>query len=237
MAEREDGHFWYRALHARVTEALAGAGLQPAPLVLDVGCGTGGTARALGRALPGCRVVGLDYAARALALARGRAFLGLAAADANALPVRDASADAAVCLDVLSCRSVEPARALAELRRCLKPGGTLVVSVPAFDALRGRHDAAADVHRRFRRPEVARLLSEAGLEPLRLGYWNTALAAVMLPWRRLSRLIPGEPASDVALTPAAADRLLDAVLRAEGALARRCPAPFGASLLAVARRP
>lgn len=237
MAAREDAHFWYRALHERVCAALARAGLPGDALVLDVGCGTGGTGRALKRAFPGARVHGFDAEPRALAAARGPAYASLAAADANALPAADATADAAVCLDVLSCRSVDPARALAELRRCLRPGGAAVVNVPAFAALRGRHDAASDVHRRFRRAELGRLLAEAGFAVVEASYWNTVLAAAMLPWRRLSLWLPGGPSSDVGLTPPAADRLLEALLRAEGAVQRRLPAPFGASLLALARRP
>lgn len=236
MAAREERHFWYRSLHAKVTEALRGAALGPQPLVVDVGCGTGGTGRAISSALPGCRLVGFDYAARALELARGSGFLGLTAADANALPLRDACADAAVCLDVLSCRGVDPRLALAEIRRCLKPGGTAVLNVPAFAALRGRHDAAADVHRRLVRSELHRLLSEAGLEPTSVRYWNTTLAAGMLLWRGVSRFIPGEPVSDVGLTPPALDAFLTGFLGAEWALSRALPIPFGASLLAVARK-
>lgn len=237
MAAREERHFWYRSLHAKVAQALREAGLAPEPLVIDVGCGTGGMGRALPAALPGCRRIGLDYAARALELARGSGFLGLAAADANALPLRDGCADAAVCLDVLSCRGVDPARALGEIRRCLKPGGTAVLNVPAFTSLRGRHDAAADVFRRMRRRELRRLVADAGLEPASLRYWNTTLAAGMLVWRTLSRLIPGEPVSDVGLTPPALDACLTALLEAEWALSSAVPVPFGASLLAVARRP
>lgn len=236
MAAREERHFWYRALHAKVAEALREADLGPNPLVIDVGCGTGGMGRALSAALPGCRRVGLDYSARALELARGSGFLGLAAADANALPLRDACADAAVCLDVLSCRGVDPSLALSEIRRCLKPGGIAVLNVPAFPALRGRHDAAADVHRRLLRGELRRLLMEAGLDPVNVRYWNTALAAGMLVWRAVSRLIPGNPVSDVGLTPLALDACLAAFLEAEWALTRAVPIPFGASLLAVARR-
>lgn len=237
MAAREERHFWYRALHAQVAEALRDAALGPEPVVVDVGCGTGGMGRALSKALPGCRRVGFDYAARALELARGSGFLGLAAADANALPLRDACADAAVCLDVLSCRGVDPRLALSEIRRCLKPGGTAVLNVPAFPALRGRHDAAADVHRRLLGGELLRLLSEGGLEPVSVRYWNTTLAAGMLVWRAMSRLIPGEPVSDVGLTPLALDPVLEGFLSAEWALSRALPVPFGASLLAVARRP
>lgn len=236
MAAREERHFWYRALHAKVAEALRDATLGPKPLVVDVGCGTGGTGRALAKALPGCRLVGFDYAARALEFASGSGFLGLASADANALPLRDGCADAAVCLDVLSCRGVDPRLALAEIHRCLKPGGTAVLNVPAFAALRGRHDAAADVHRRLVRDELNRLLFEAEFEPVSVRYWNTTLAAGMLVWRGVSRLIPGEPVSDVGLTPPALDAFLAGFLGAEWALSRALPVPFGASLLAVARK-
>lgn len=234
MSRREEGHFWYRALHSRTVALLRAAALGPRPLLLDAGCGTGGMARVLERDL-GARVTGCDAARQAAANAKGLPGGGFVVADANALPFAGARFDGAVCLDVLSCRSVEPARALAELRRCLRPGGAAVVNVPAFAALRGRHDAAADVHRRFRLRELEALVAGAGLRLESAGYWNTALAAVMLPWRLFSRLVPGPASSDVGLTPAFLDGTLSALLEGE----RRFLAdpPFGASLMALARRP
>jgi ubiquinone/menaquinone biosynthesis C-methylase UbiE len=89
---------------------------------LDVGCGTG-------RNLPlfdaGARVVGLDPARDSLLAARRRApGVPLVQGDAQALPFRDAAFDTVVS-GLVFCSVPQPARGLAEVKRVLRPGGTL----------------------------------------------------------------------------------------------------------------
>jgi ubiquinone/menaquinone biosynthesis C-methylase UbiE len=90
---------------------------------LDLGCGTG-------RNLPlleGARAVGLDPSLAALRRARRRAAgIPLVQARAEALPFRDAAFDTVVSGLVL-CSVADPSRALAEVRRVLRPDGTLRV--------------------------------------------------------------------------------------------------------------
>jgi ubiquinone/menaquinone biosynthesis C-methylase UbiE len=121
--------------------ALAGR-LPGRGAILDVGCGTGGllvAAAAAGRA-----VVGVDIASRWLVVARRRlADRGLSppliAAEAERLPWPDASFDT-VAADSLLEHLDDPGLALAEFRRVLRPGGTLVVWSP------NRFTLATDPH-------------------------------------------------------------------------------------------
>ena len=83
----------------------------------------------------------------------------------NALPFADASFDAAIAADVLCHRAVEPAPALAELRRVLRPGGRLVVNMPAYAWLLSAHDRQVHNARRCTARQLAAMLREAGFVP------------------------------------------------------------------------
>ncbi|HEX8687114.1 MAG TPA: methyltransferase domain-containing protein, partial [Pyrinomonadaceae bacterium] len=129
---REDDPAQYRA----VFDALEVAGGER---VLDVGCGTGGAARAILSRFPGLAgVVGVDKSETMLAEARARttrpaAGLEFRPADAHELPFPDASFDAAYSLRVFEILG-DPRRVLAEMVRVLRPGGRLVVNGPDVDA-------------------------------------------------------------------------------------------------------
>src|SRR5690606_4594098 len=123
-------------LHHRWRELAAErAELRPGDSALDVCCGTGDLAFALARRVgPEGRVVGCDFAARMLDLARAKAAarsgpesqVRFEWADALALPYDDASFDAVtVGFGVRNLADLE--RGLAELVRVVKPGGRVVI--------------------------------------------------------------------------------------------------------------
>jgi SAM-dependent methyltransferase len=109
----------------------AALGAAPGERILDVGCGPGFyCAELLEEVKPGGSVVGLDSSPQMLSLAarrcEGHANVEFHRADATALPVEDASFDAALCVQVLEYVP-DIAAALAELRRAVRPGGRVVV--------------------------------------------------------------------------------------------------------------
>ena len=158
MAAVEDRHFWFVGIRAIVKDAYLAAGLGPESRVLDVGCGTGGmmrTMQGLGR------FTGLDSSPKAADFARRRSGNPVEVGDATALPFADDSFDGVTALDVLE-HVPDDAAAAREIRRVLKPGGTLIATVPCHPWLFSAHDEALHHVRRYTRPGFLALLRDAG---------------------------------------------------------------------------
>jgi len=148
--------------------AAAACDPQDGQTVVDVCCGTGDLAMAVLRRAAGARVVGVDFSRPMLTRARGKvARAGLAAratlveADALALPLPDASADAATCAFGLR-NLADAACGLAEMVRVVRPGGRVVVL--EFHPPRGRGAMAGLFNLYFRRvlPRLGGWISGGG---------------------------------------------------------------------------
>ncbi|MBV9782762.1 MAG: class I SAM-dependent methyltransferase [Acidisphaera sp.] len=225
MDAAEDGMWWYRALHARVGDRLEGMRGR----VLDAGCGTGGLMARLRARRPELALVGLEWSLPAARRAAEKSGAPVACGSVNTLPFPAAAFDAAIAADVLCHQAVAPDLALAELRRVLRPGGLLVVNMPAYSWLLSAHDRR--VHNRLRQTAGAlrTMLRDAGFARPRAGYWNGLLLPLMIGRRKLGR----RGASDVARFPP----WMDATLHAVTALERHLVLPAGGSVLATAIRP
>ena len=232
MDRAEDHLWWYRALHAQLADAWRRCDRVDGP-ILDAGCGTGGLLRVLAGIEPERARFGLDRSAAAARRAADKARAPVVVGDVGALPFGDGGFAAVFSADVLYHREVDPPRALAEAFRCLRPGGVVLVNVPAFAWLASHHDRRVHGARRFDRPQLRAILVEAGFVPLAIRYWNSLLFPLMVAHRLRPRR--GEPRSDVDPLPRWLDAAFGAICGLERTLGRaglRWPA--GGSLLAVA---
>ncbi len=222
--------WWYRALHARMIAALAGVRGR----VLDAGCGTGGLLAALRRSRPDLSLAGLEWSDAASRRAATKSGAYMVRGSVNCLPYADRSFDAALAADVLCHGAVEPFVAFRELRRVLRPGGRLVVNMPAYAWLLSAHDRRVHNTRRQTVPQLRAMLAEAGFDPMRVIYWNGLLLPLMIAQRKV-RSRRHDSASDVAAFPP----WLDSMLHRMTELERRLPfgMPAGGSVLATAIRP
>jgi len=235
LAELEDRLWHFEALHDHVRRALVGHGLPGAATLLDAGCGTGGLLRRLANWFPKTQLRGIDLMPLAVQLARERTHCPIEEGSVTALPHADASFDAITSIDVLY-HLERPAEALSEFARCLRPGGLVVINVPAYRWLWSYHDTAVHSHHRFTRPEMKSLLRDAGLQPVYATYWNTFLFPAIVVRRKLLPP-PSDGTSDVREYPAWITAPLRVLLATERTwLKTGATLPFGTSVFIVARK-
>jgi ubiquinone/menaquinone biosynthesis C-methylase UbiE len=247
----EDRHWWFatrtRAILAFLDRYVGpGRDLQ----VLDVGCGAANMTHHLRHY---GRVIGVDNNPRPLEVARQR---GLEAYEGTAdnLPFEDGRFDLVTLLDTVEHVPAED-RVFEECRRVLlepgpeqgRPGGKLLVTVPAFMFLWSNNDVINMHQRRYTAPELRDKLRRHGFRVLRISYNNSflfPLAAALILLRR-GRAEPDlasphfdEDAYQVEMEPAPPllNGGLTQVGRAEVAILKRVNLPVGTSIIAIAER-
>lgn len=214
--ENEERHWYYVGLRYEIRQALRRFVGPASPgrrdiTVLDAGCGTGGLLAHLSR-VNGCSGTGVEISRDGLAFSRSRGLPRLVQGSVNALPVQSERFDAVISIDVLYHIGVDEAQAIREFARVLKPGGVMILQLPAFEWLRSEHDAAISGKRRYFSREVARWAAEAGLTVRRNGYRNAmifpAAALVRLSKRNRAQVATTDAVSDLKPIPNFLNRLL-----------------------------
>jgi SAM-dependent methyltransferase len=238
LLEVDDRHWWYRGRRRVLAAQLERLPVPRGAAILDAGCGSGRTMDELARLGP---VSGFDLNPLGVEAARLRGHSDVHAAAVEDIPHEDGSFELITCLDVLE-HTADDVRSLRELRRVARPGGLLVATVPAYQALWSDHDEANHHYRRYRRASLRRAAIAAGWEPVSFTYFNSILlpaaAAVRVAQRATRRRRASPSHSQLHMTSHRIDRVLEIPMRLEAALIRlglRLPA--GLSLLAVLRNP
>jgi SAM-dependent methyltransferase len=231
MAELDQRHWWYRARRAVLTDLIRRQALPPPNArILEIGCGTGHNLEMLG-SFGQVDAVELDDEARAVAEKRlGRAVMNAPLPELAG--VGAATYDLIAALDVIE-HIDEDSAALAAIAGKLKPGGKLLMTVPAHQWMWSAHDVVNHHKRRYSKAGLKRLIQGSPLKLRKLGYFNSLLFPLAVAERGASKL-RGKDSADVRLPPRALNRALETVFAAERHLVGRVPLPPGLSLFAVA---
>lgn len=239
MGEVEDRHWWYVGHHHLFLSILARYCPEAARgRVLDAGCGTGGFMKRLKERFRPEMLVGLDISEEALRFCADRGLTDTRCCSIEEIPFPDGTFDLVVSFNVICHEAVGDDReTVEEMARVLRPGGWLLLNLPAFKVLRGSHDAAVGGARRYRAPGVRSMFECCGLQPTLLTYYNTTLFPLAVAWRLWSRrrAASEEVRSDL-WAPTYLNRALIALLRLEEWSALRAGMPFGVSLVALAQK-
>lgn len=234
MAELDEQHWWYRARRDILSDLIGRKIALPADArILEIGCGTGHNLAMLG-AFGRVDAIEVDGAARDIASRRlGRAVMN---APLPALTgVEDGAYDLVAILDVLE--HVEEDRAALEgMARKLKPGGRILVTVPAHPWMWSAHDVVNHHKRRYTRGTLKAVVGEAGLKLEMLSWFNSLLFPLAAGARVAGRLT-GKEDSDDKLPPRPVNALFEKIFGLERYALGRLPFPPGVSLAAIVSAP
>ena len=243
--DEEGKHWWFigrkkifshlvrRVLRDRTGEHLT---------ALDLGCGMGGM---LDELSAHTEVYGTDIEQSALTHCHGRGYSRVFKAHGQHLPLPDASLDLICAFDTLE-HIPEERETIAECFRLLKPGGCLLLSVPAYQMLYSHQDKVVHHQRRYTLGGLARKLTAGGFRVTRASYINFLLFPAILPALLLIKLKeavfpPGDDmsSSNVSISRPSSwlNRLLAGIFSFERHLLTGCSVPAGHSLIAIGRKP
>ena len=228
MFRVEQSHWWYTGRRKILTDFVADICRRVTdrrPRILDVGCGTGANLLMLSQFGD---AEGVDISEDALAFCRERGLANVKLGAAEKLPYDDGTFDLVTALDVVEHLD-DDLGGLSEMRRVL-------LFVPTFMFLWGVQDDVSNHRRRYRLPELRRVLEQAGFEVERTTYANITFFLPILLVRKLMRATGIKAESENNITVSSLNGVLGKVLGAESAVLRYMNIPFGVSGLCVARK-
>lgn len=232
MLDLDEHHWWYRGRRLIVRTELERLELSPGARILDAGCGSG---RMLQELAAYGAVSGIELDPDAASFAASRGMGDVEVGRLEELPWEEDTFDLVTSLDVIE-HTADDRLTLAELRRVTKPGGWLLVTVPAYQTLWSLHDVANHHYRRYSRATLRVAAIEAGWSVARMTSFNGILLAPAAVVRLAQRgkQADSDYSPELKLPPAWLNAVLERPLRAEARwLQRGRTLPAGLSLMAL----
>jgi SAM-dependent methyltransferase len=230
----EQSHWWHigrRRILATFVEEICNQVKDRRARILDVGCGTGANLLMLSKY---GEAEGVDISEDALAFCRERGLDKVKLGAAEELPYEPGMFDLVTAFDVVEHMDDDLA-GLKEMRRVLRPGGRVLLFVPAFMFLWGLQDDVSHHRRRYRLPELARVLEQAGFQIERATYANITFFLPILIMRKIMQFTGIKAESENNINVSAFNGVLGRLFGAESWFLRRMNLPFGVSGLCVAK--
>ena len=239
MSDIEDSYWWFVGKQCLAESMFKNYCLDvPGDIrVLDIGCGTGGILKLMRKYGAVC---GIDFSLTALELSKQSGCGCLVCSDVGRhIPFKDNTFTAVTCFDVMEHLDNEWTLLEETLRIC-KPGGHIIITVPAFNVLWSAHDKALHHKRRYTRQQMLRRIDRLDCSVIKSSYFNILLFIPILVSRKLKGFLDRgkPPRSDFFMKlPGWINTVLRVLYTAEIVCLSRLNFPFGVSLLVVLQKP
>ena len=229
-----ENHYWWHVAKRRLVIGLLSSFSPPPGKLVEAGIGAGGNLQVFEKL--GYEVSGFDLLPEAVEYAKS---IGARVVQVHnseePWPLEAGSADVVVMLDVLE-HTENPVTVLTNAREILRPGGSIVITVPAGQYLFGPWDQALGHKRRYSARLLRTQASSAGFRVDYLSHWNAFSLPPALLLRGLSRLRGKTGGAEFPRVPGWLNRLLIVAAGVERFVIRRIPMPLGLSLVGVLTR-
>ena len=233
--ENEEKHFYYVGNHGLIISLVKRYFKNRQNLkILDGGCGTGLLAKKLH--IFG-DVVGVDISAEAIKYAKRRG-LKVKKAGIEKLPFNKGAFNLIVCVDVMYHLKVKDDEALKEFYRVLKPGGILILRVPALNWLRRPCDTQVHTRERYNLRKLKRKLIQVDFKVEKISYLNFILLPFAVAAFLLERILKVKNnRTPLVRLPTGLNSFAAFLLSVESLIILKNRLPLGLGLLAVGRKP
>jgi ubiquinone/menaquinone biosynthesis C-methylase UbiE len=232
MAMVEDSYWWHTGRKSIISRQLKRLRLPKSAEILNIGAGTGGMVplfRQYGN------VTNVDVSEEAVRYCERKGMGPVIKVEGIELPFPDNTFDVVAATDVLEHIENDVA-ALKEWNRVLKPGGTLLLTVPAYQWLWSGHDESLHHFRRYTATQVGDRMKAASLDVTRRTYVIVFSFPMIVAFRAMQKIRGKQQTTSYVFLPSPVNRLFKGFLQIEARALRVINFPFGTSVLALARK-
>ncbi|MBI9016397.1 MAG: class I SAM-dependent methyltransferase [Phycisphaerae bacterium] len=230
-------HFWWFTAKRRIISHLLKKFLpkNSGKKVCDIGCGCGMTMVELQE--QGYDISGIDFSDTALGYCRQRNMTVFKGDIIKGLELKDGCFDAALMLDVAEHLDDDTA-GITEALRLVKPGGILIITVPAYSWLWTKRDALHHHKRRYNMSQFKKIIAPLDVKIVRLSYANSLLFPLALAERLFHKCLPFlQRDADIIIPPLGSNELLCEIFALEKhILSAGIPMFAGLSILTILQK-
>jgi ubiquinone/menaquinone biosynthesis C-methylase UbiE len=238
MYQLEQSHWWFKGKQFLLKQCLRSLDIHASQRgrILDIGAGTGIILKLLHDF---GETYGIEYSQQGIKYLKKRELKRIVCADADQLlPFKNDTFKIITCLDVLEHLDRDK-RLLKEMLRVSKPGGHILVAVPAFDMFWSSHDVALHHKRRYTRKEILKAIHKMDCKIIKASYYNFILSLPILAVRTFKSIFSKntEQQSDFFMGfPDFINKILEFVYKVELRSLSFVNFPFGVSILLILRK-